>query len=186
MQRRAFISTAVGAVTLLGIGLYLRRPRAAAPSNAATALQARWQESLKPGADVAPDASVLQRTHEEWQKLVPAESYQVLFEEETEAPLSSPLNLEKRAGVFVCRACRLPLFTAEMKFDSGTGWPSFFTSIPGHCASKQDFKIGIPRTEYHCVKCGGHQGHLFDDGPAPTGERWCNNGVALAFIPLES
>jgi len=87
--------------------------------------------------------------------------------------------------VFVCRACQLPLFTSEMKFESGTGWPSFFSSIPGHLATRRDFKIFIPRTEYHCVRCGGHQGHVFDDGPAPTHERWCNNGVALRFLPRD-
>jgi peptide-methionine (R)-S-oxide reductase len=93
------------------------------------------------------------------------------------------LNEEKRPGVFVCTGCRLPLFTSAMKYDSGTGWPSFFTTIPGSLATKTDFKLIWPRTEYHCVRCGGHQGHVFNDGPPPTGQRWCNNGVALQFIP---
>ena len=84
--------------------------------------------------------------------------------------------------MFVCAGCELPLFSSEMKYDSSTGWPSFFTTIPDAVATKQDFKLIWPRTEYHCVRCGGHQGHVFDDGPAPTGQRWCNNGVALRFL----
>jgi peptide-methionine (R)-S-oxide reductase len=110
-------------------------------------------------------------------------AYRVLREEGTEPAGSSPLNGEKRAGVFVCAGCSLPLFTSAMKFESGTGWPSFFTTIPGAFATKTDFKMILPRTEYHCVRCGGHHGHVFDDGPAPTGQRYCNNGVALRFVP---
>jgi len=149
-----------------------------------TELQARWRALLDPAADVATDPSPLRKSAADWRKELPPDSYAVLFEEETEPPFSSHLNLEKRPGVFACRACRLPLFTSEMKYDSGTGWPSFFTSIPGHLATKTDYRIVVPRTEYHCVRCGGHQGHVFDDGPAPSGERWCNNGLALVFIPL--
>jgi peptide-methionine (R)-S-oxide reductase len=95
------------------------------------------------------------------------------------------LNAEKRPGVFVCAGCNLPLFTSAMKYESGTGWPSFFTTIPGAFATKTDYRILLPRTEYHCIRCSGHQGHVFNDGPRPTGERWCNNGVALRFIPKE-
>ncbi|MBA3563771.1 MAG: peptide-methionine (R)-S-oxide reductase [Gammaproteobacteria bacterium] len=94
------------------------------------------------------------------------------------------LDDEKRAGIFACAGCDLPLFTSEMKFDSGTGWPSFFTAIPGHTETKTDFKLVWPRREYHCIRCGGHQGHIFKDGPQPTGERWRNNGVALKFYAL--
>ena len=147
------------------------------------AMQSRWRDLLAVGADIATDASPLQRGSDEWRKLLPENAYDVLFEEDTERPFTSPLNDEKRAGIFVCRACSLPLFSSEMKYDSGTGWPSFFTSIPDHLATKTDYKLIWPRTEYHCVKCGGHQGHVFDDGPAPTSNRWCNNGVALRFIP---
>jgi len=119
----------------------------------------------------------------EWRQLLPAPAYAVLFEESTERPGSSPLNHEKRDGIFVCAACYLPLFESKAKFESGTGWPSFFQPIPGHIETKTDYKLIFPRTEYHCTRCGGHQGHVFDDGPPPTGQRWCNNGVALQFVP---
>ena len=125
----------------------------------------------------------LEKPKSEWRKLLPAERYAVLFEEGTERPFTSPLNEEKRAGTFVCAACGLPLFQAKAKFDSGTGWPSFFEPIPGALVTKRDFKLIWPRTEYHCARCGGHQGHVFDDGPQPTGQRYCNNGVALEFVP---
>jgi len=120
---------------------------------------------------------------EEWRKILTPEQFAVLREEATEPPGSSPLDHEKREGTFVCAGCELALFTSKMKFDSGTGWPSFFTTIPGHVGTKRDFALLMPRTEYHCVRCGGHQGHVFDDGPQPTGQRWCNNGVALKFVP---
>ena len=118
-----------------------------------------------------------------WRALLAPEAYAVLFEDDTERANSSPLNHEKRDGTFVCAACYLPLFNSQDKFDSGTGWPSFTQPIAGHTAFSRDFKLIIPRTEYHCARCGGHQGHMFDDGPPPRGERWCNNGVALRFIP---
>jgi peptide-methionine (R)-S-oxide reductase len=126
---------------------------------------------------------MLDRPHSFWRDHVSPAAYEVLFEEETEAPFSSPLNKENRTGTFVCAACNQALFDSTTKFESGTGWPSFTRPIPGHMATKTDFKLVWPRTEYHCARCGGHQGHLFDDGPAPRGERWCNNGLALAFVP---
>ncbi|HEY2346955.1 MAG TPA: peptide-methionine (R)-S-oxide reductase MsrB [Xanthomonadaceae bacterium] len=126
----------------------------------------------------------LRKPKDAWQKLLPPASYAVMFEENTERAFTSPLLNEHRDGTFVCAACFLPLFLSKNKFDSGTGWPSFTQCIAGHAAFKQDFKLAFEeRTEYHCARCGGHQGHVFDDGPAPLGKRWCNNGVALDFIP---
>lgn len=119
----------------------------------------------------------------DWKARLPAFSFQVLRQEATERPYSSPLNNEHRHGVFSCLGCGLPLFRSEWKFDSGTGWPSFFRVLPGAVATKTDFLIGVPRTEYHCARCLGHQGHLFNDGPKPTGLRYCNNGAALRFTP---
>ena len=125
----------------------------------------------------------LNKKNSTWRKLLAPEAYRVLFEEETERPSTSDLNYEHRDGVFVCAACYLPLFESEYKYESGTGWPSFTQPIAGHIETKRDFMMIIPRTEYHCARCGGHQGHIFSDGPLPRGERWCNNGVALKFIP---
>jgi peptide-methionine (R)-S-oxide reductase len=109
-----------------------------------------------------------------------------LREEGTERPFTSELLQEKREGVFACVACDLPLFPSQFKYESGTGWPSFFDEIKGHVEKSTDYKLVYPRTEYHCARCGGHHGHVFKDGPEPTGLRYCNNGVALKFIPKES
>ncbi len=115
-------------------------------------------------------------------KLSPA-AFDVLREEGTERAFTSALNDEKRAGVFHCAGCDLALFSSDHKYDSGTGWPSFWEALPGAIATSVDYKLISPRTEYHCARCLGHQGHVFDDGPAPTGLRYCNNGVALSFKP---
>ncbi len=143
---------------------------------------------LLPFAALAATAATpaLKKSKSEWRKLLPASSYEVLFEEATEASFSSPLDAEKRAGTYVCAACFLPLFSSAQKFDSGTGWPSFFDVLPDAVGKRTDFKLIWPRTEYHCARCGGHQGHIFKDGPQPTGLRYCNNGVALQFVPKGS
>ncbi len=125
----------------------------------------------------------LKKDKKEWKALLTPDQYDVLFEEETEAPGSSPLNKNKYKGTYVCAACYLPLFISETKYDSGTGWPSFYQPIEGRLGTKLDIKLVWPRTEYHCIRCDGHQGHVFEDGPQPTGLRYCNNGLALNFVP---
>ena len=163
MQRRLFIGAALaaGAAFTMGRGVF----------------------ASSEGGSAKGSFPPINKSDKDWRKLLETDQYQVLFKEATERPWSSPLNDEKREGTYVCAACYLPLFESKTKFDSGTGWPSFYQSIEGNTGTKKDWKLIIPRTEYHCARCGGHQGHVFDDGPKPTGQRWCNNGVALRFVP---
>ncbi|MFO1362965.1 MAG: peptide-methionine (R)-S-oxide reductase MsrB [Burkholderiales bacterium] len=156
-----------------------------ADTKAVEALQRGWREPA-PGVTVPAPDSRLDLTEAERRKRPSKMAYYVLREEGTEAAGTSALNNEPRAGIFACAGCGLPLFTSAMKYESHTGWPSFFTTIPGVFGTKTDYLLLLPRTEYHCVRCGGHHGHVFDDGPRPTGKRWCNNGVALKFLPKDA
>ncbi|HEU0186698.1 MAG TPA: peptide-methionine (R)-S-oxide reductase MsrB [Gallionellaceae bacterium] len=141
---------------------------------------------LRPSASLAGRIERIDKSDEEWKRLLTLPQYEVLRKEGTERPFTSPLNKEKRNGTFICAGCGLDLFPSRFKYDSGTGWPSFFDVLPGHVETKQDFQLLLPRTEYHCARCGGHHGHVFNDGPKPTGLRYCNNGVALVFKPEQN
>ena len=184
MTRRSFLKEFAGHVAFAGVAplLALSATPFVKLARGAVSGQAAASEGTSPARGMSPSDRI-KKSPEEWRRLLAPAAYDVLFQEKTERSFSSPLNHEKRAGVFLCAACFNPLFSSDAKFDSGTGWPSFFRSIAGHTETKRDFYLIIPRTEYHCMRCGGHQGHLFDDGPPPTGQRWCNNGVALLFIP---
>jgi peptide-methionine (R)-S-oxide reductase len=155
---------------------------AGAIASAATIIAGKTVFATSGTATVKGDFPTISKTKDEWRKLLGEQQYQVLFEASTERPWTSSLNDEKRAGTYVCSACNLPMFSSETKFDSGTGWPSFYQAIEANVATSRDWKLVLPRTEYHCARCGGHQGHVFEDGPDPTGQRWCNNGVALQFV----
>ena len=169
MQRRGFI---LGTLGLVAVGALLRTKYSVADK----------PQQAKP-LPVIKDHEWKSLTKDEWRQRLTKEQFYILREAGTERPGSSPLNKEERDGTYVCAGCALPLFTANMKYDSGTGWPSFFTAIEDSVGTSTDYKLLYPRTEYHCSRCGGHQGHVFKDGPQPTGQRWCNNGVALKFIP---
>ena len=145
-------------------------------------LQHQWDEFAPDTAKFPSVNDPVDTSDAQWKSILPDQAYQVLRHEGTERAGTSHLNHENRPGIFACAGCGLPLFTSAMKFESGTGWPSFFTMIAGAFETRRDFRAIWPRTEYHCARCGGHHGHVFDDGPAPTGLRYCNNGAALTFI----
>ncbi len=190
MNRRRWLSLALAGSASLGSTLVGPLARAeyakGGTPEAVEALQRDWRKLLAPGATIATDAKPVTMTEAEWRAALPPESFRVLRLDATEYPGSSPLNREKRDGVFVCAGCSLPSFTSAMKFDSGTGWPSFVTSIPGAFDKGRGSKSVFVGLEVHCAKCGGHHGHIFDDGPKPLGDRWCINGVSLRFIPLKA
>jgi len=146
----------------------------------AFALAIRSRGQPKPPADRHFEVT---RTDAEWHRILSPEQYAVLREEGTERAFTSPLNHEKRAGIFACAGCALPLFSSKTKFDSGTGWPSFWAALDNAVDTSRDFTFGMARTALQCHRCGGHLGHVFDDGPPPTHQRYCINGVALAFTP---
>lgn len=154
----------------------------------ATPIYGKPMENKKLPPPIKPTSSPIKKiklTDAEWRKKLTQQQFSILCNGGTEVSHSSPLNDEHRKGTYVCAGCELPLFTSEMKYDSGSGWPSFFDTTQGHIETRKDWSLFFPRTEYHCARCGGHQGHLFKDGPKPTGRRYCNNGRALKFIPEE-
>jgi peptide-methionine (R)-S-oxide reductase len=166
MHRRYFL---LGALAFAGLAPVIHRSSSAGESK----------------APATPPPEKIVKTNAEWKQQLTPEQYYVMREEGTERAFTSPLNAEKRDGTFVCAACGLPLFRSKAKYDSGTGWPSFYEAIPGAIETRTDYKLIYPRTEYHCARCGAHQGHVFKDGPQPTGLRYCNNGLALKFEPGE-
>ncbi|KQT64543.1 MULTISPECIES: peptide-methionine (R)-S-oxide reductase MsrB [unclassified Aureimonas] len=160
MQRRQFLLTTIfaGAATALGFAV----------SGRAVGAEGSFPVSFTP---------------EEWRKKLTGDQFAVLREEATERPFSSQLNGNKASGLYHCAGCDTALYSSETKFDSGTGWPSFYAAVEGGVATSTDYKLVYPRTEVHCATCGGHLGHVFDDGPQPTGKRHCINGVVLNFKP---
>jgi peptide-methionine (R)-S-oxide reductase len=142
----------------------------------------RWESP----AMAAKGTFEITRTPEEWRKLLTPDQYAILREEGTERAFTSPLNDEKRKGTFACAGCDLPLFASETKFESGTGWPSFWAPIENAVGTGKDTSYGMVREEAHCRRCGGHLGHVFDDGPKPTGLRYCINGLSLKFVPAQA
>ena len=160
--RRQFLFAVAGALIAAPVVAWMSRP-----SNAAV------QSKTFP----------VKKTDEQWRRELTAEQYRVLRGHATERPFSSPLDREKRTGTFVCAACGQELFSSTTKFDSGTGWPSFWKPLPNAIGTSADRSWLMVRTEVHCARCGGHLGHVFDDGPPPTGLRYCMNGVAMKFVP---
>lgn len=172
MRRRDFLTLTLGTASALAL------PPAAAANDVPirefhTVTNAFWD--LRPLA-LSPDS---------WRDHVSDDAWKILFREGTERRYSSPLNDLYDDGTYVCAACHLPLFSSDTKYDSRTGWPSFYAPFRAHMVTRRDLRLFSERTEYHCIRCAGHQGHVFEDGPEPTGERWCNNGLALRFVPAD-
>ena len=163
MKRRNFLYGSAGAFAALTGGVFLVGNR--------------------PGGKAMAETFEITKTEDEWRAILSKQQFAVLREEATERAFTSPLNDEKRAGLFHCAGCDLPVYSSEVKYDSGTGWPSFWQAIPGAVGTKEDNSLFATRTEVHCRRCGGHLGHIFDDGPKPTGKRHCINGVAMTFKP---
>lgn len=180
MDRRSFLSQlAWASAAPLALSVSACTPSQSTPSGSPVSSDTLRVHTLR------DDPTPLDKTTEEWRTLLSDDEFNILFEAGTEPRGSSPLLDEKRTGTYICAACRLPLFSSKTKYESGTGWPSFWAPIEGQVDTKKDTKLGYPRTEYHCKRCGGHQGHIFEDGPDPTGLRYCNNGLALAFVPAD-
>ena len=174
LNRRNFIALFAGTIAVPAATIGVHRTILASE-------EPQLPESVKVTLDKDQQVEKIELSNAEWKKRLTPEEYHILRKAGTERPYSSHLNDEKRAGIYACAGCDLPLFESGTKFDSGTGWPSFYDVIPNHVETSVDYKIIIPRTEYHCARCGGHHGHVFKDGPAPTGLRYCNNGIALKF-----
>jgi peptide-methionine (R)-S-oxide reductase len=175
----------MGSKLIMNVGS-VNRPRRRFLAALGLALPAPWLKGCggSASADRESPFEPLDLGDARWQEILSPARYHILRREGTEPPYSSPLDKEYGDGTYVCAGCFLPLFSSEHKYDSRTGWPSFWQPIDRvHVGTKRDFRLIIPRIEYHCARCGGHQGHVFNDGPQPTGERWCNNGLALEFVP---
>lgn len=182
MKTRRSILLTIGAIGAAGAAGYAMKMKAPFAGDKDSPNDMRVK---MPDTQESTEIEKLNLSESEWQDRLTPEEFHILREEGTEPRNSSPLLHEKREGTFVCAGCELPLFKSDMKYESGTGWPSFFDVIPGHVETREDRKFFMVRTEYHCARCGGHQGHVFDDGPKPTGLRYCNNGLALDFVPAE-
>lgn len=183
MQKRKSLELLLKTLILpFTLPLFTSTSKAAQAAEDIERLQNNWRDLAPDGFSAPASDDRIELSESEWQRRLDRSQFRVMREAGTERPHSSPLNANEKAGLYVCAGCDLPLFSSAMKYESGTGWPSFFTRIPGALETRLDLKMLLPRTEYHCVRCGSHQGHVFDDGPPPTGKRWCNNGVALKFL----
>ncbi len=187
-HRRLFLSAGAGALAALAAGLATWRGKVAAAeaSEAPDAPQATEAPAIAPLAATSAQLGTrfeLELTEAEWRARLSPQQYAVLRQEGTERPGSSPLDKEYRPGTYACAGCALALFSSTTKFDSGTGWPSFWKPLDRAVGTHTDRSYGMVRVEVHCRRCGGHLGHVFEDGPAPTGLRYCMNGLSLTFLP---